>query len=207
MKPVRIFCLSITFLLLLYPNLLCYAANQDARSASLEECAALPNFSVSFFRPKTGQEVKLYKNNCVWKLVVFLGKGEKIEVNSCKTEVLLSVYPSLEATTPDVLAPGSYACPQTALFGADFAQQSGDLERFEQQRSHIFDLLADGLSSFTDSNMKGSGGEVRCTQRVLKAYLETCKSFPLPEVPVQGAAVDAQPLPAGVLPQTLKSQK
>lgn len=181
MKPARNLCLSLSFLSFLAGAVLVNAASNDAITAPLEDCIALPNFSVGFFRSKTMQEVKLSKNFCTWKLVVFQGKGEKIEINACKPEVILNVYPSIEASTPEILRPGSYACPQTALFGADFSQQAGDLERFDQQRSHIFDLLADGLNTYKESVLGSSGAQLRCSRRVLKAYLENCKSFAFPE--------------------------
>lgn len=154
----------------------------DAQELPLEQCLKDGVFDASFSLKGPLEETKISQNQCRLKFVIFQGKGEKFELDLCRPDITINVFSSIDSPTPMPVRAGSYGCPQTALFGADFEQADGDKARFEAEKTKLLGLFTEALGVYGKTTTpESTGGHLVCAKRLLQQYLKDCKAFPAME--------------------------
>jgi len=156
------------------------------------------------------------KNQCAMRFAVSGGKGTKYELDLCDPLIHLKHYAAIDSVSPTRLVAGSAACPKP-LFGADFDQNSYDIQDYSAARKKIFELwesvrrlYGEGSELIDLSNPKSfspevSAGKIACGQFLLKEYLQRCTSFEGKKAPETKAPAKSG-IP-GVHPQTIPVPK
>jgi|GEM_PF-6297023 len=142
------------------------------------------SFSVDGFLGST----TVTKNQCVMNFAVSGGKGMKLQLDVCEPTIQIKQYAALDSTTSTRLVAGSAGCPKP-LFGADFDENSQDIQEYLTSKKKIFELwesvrkvYGEGSETVDLANPKSfspehSAGKVACAQFLLKEYLQRCISF------------------------------
>jgi len=184
-------------------------ATNNSSLPSLDLCLQ-NSFSANFgYKGGLGVDHKISQNQCELKFVSFRGKGTKIELNLCSPEIAINTYPSIDSNAPTAISGGSYACPQNALFGADFSQKEGDLESFDKEKKHIQTLIQYALKFYgKETALPTTSGKLLCVKRLVENYLENCQILTSPEsteksTPSDNPQKTESDIP-GVRPQTIR---
>jgi hypothetical protein len=169
------------------------------------------------------------KSQCAMRFAVSGGKGQKFEVDLCDPLIHIKQYPAIDSNDPIRLSAGSAGCP-APLFGADFDENSQDLEEYREARKKVMELwesvkkfYGQGSEQVDLSNPKSfspevSAGKIACGSFLLKEYLQRCVPFegkksapsagtsPTPPSPFSPPKPAPAPIP-GVHPQTIAPPK
>jgi hypothetical protein len=151
----------------------------------------------------------ILKSQCIMRFAVSGGKGQKYEVDLCDPLVHIKKYPAIDSNDPVRLAAGSAGCPRP-LFGADFDENSMDLEDYRDTRKRVMELwdsvkkfYGEGSDQVDLTNPKSfspevSTGKIACGSFLLKEYLQRCTSFESKRTATTTAtgAASAPPAPA-----------
>ncbi len=154
------------------------------------------------------------KKQCAMRFAVSGGKGTKYEINLCDPSIHLQHYAAIDSLSPTRLVAGSAGCPKP-LFGADFSENSHDIQDYLTARTKIFELWGSVKSLYGEgselvdlTNPKSfspevSAGKIACGEFLLKEYLQRCTSFEaIKEMEIQTPAKSEIP---GVHPQNISA--
>lgn len=175
------------------------------------------------------------KTQCTMRFAISGGKGERFELDLCSPVIQIQHFPTIDGNAPQTYVAGSAACPKP-MFGADFDENSIDIQDYVAKKKKIFELwesvknmYGEGANAVDLSNPKSfspevSAGKIACGTFLLKEYLQKCMAFERrtggssagksassspatpPGTTSTAPATDDAPL-MGVHPQTIKAPK